>query len=461
MAMNDEDFKLEKKYPEVEGPVLLMVLDGFGINADVEHNTVMRANEKTDFMYKKWEDEAKKFCLFSALAAHGFAVGLPDDGDMGNSEVGHNALGSGQIVSQGAKLVNESLAGEKPAMFQSDNWTEIKSTLEKTDGAALHLLGLLSNGGIHSNIAQLEIILKNCVKDKIPKVRLHVVTDGRDVAPDSHPQFMNQLEGILSEANEKGLDYKIASGGGRMYCIMDRYESDWNIVKRGWDAMVHGTIDKAIVSELSDQYPGFFKSMKEWSDCVIPLFPNKLDQFYPPFVVVDDENKPVGKVNDGDVVICFNYRGDRAIEISRAFTESEEKFRGEDGKGAFDRGVVPKCEYYGMLIYDSDQMIPKKSLAPNPDIQKVLSQYLLANDVASFAVAETHKYGHMTYFWNGNRSGYVNEALEKYCEVASLPATPEQLMLRPEMECVGIADATLEAINSGLRNTTNEFISYI
>ena len=114
-----------------------------------------------------------------------------------------------------------------------------------------------------------------------------------------------------------------------------------------------------------------------------------------------------------------------------------------------------------MLIYDSDQMIPKKSLAPNPDIQKVLSQYLLANDVASFAVAETHKYGHMTYFWNGNRSGYVNEALEKYCEVASLPATPEQLMLRPEMECVGIADATLEAINSGLRITTNEFISCI
>eukprot|EP00398_MALV-I-01_sp_L67-1_P000623 gene623-112_t len=515
-----EKYKLEQKYPEhVTGPVLLMVLDGFGINMsdDMEkHNTVYLANKQTDNVYFNWEAEAKKHNLFCELAAHGTAVGLPDDTDMGNSEVGHNALGSGQIVDQGAKLVNSMLCGDNPKLFTSENFASVKKAAEGHTVHLLpirymwevHLLGWLSDGGIHSNINQLEIILKNCLKDGIKKIRLHVLTDGRDVSPDSHPQFVKQLEDCLAECNKQGCDYKIASGGGRMYCIMDRYEADWDIVKRGWDAMVHGTIDKSITPEISDKYSGRFKSMDDWSKCVVPTFPDKQDQFYPPFVIVDDNDKPIGAVEDGDVVICFNYRGDRAIEISRAFTETEEQFR-EGADSAFDRGKVPKVDYYGMLIYDSDKMIPSKSLAPTPDIKDVLSEYLLANGIKSFAVAETHKYGHMTYFWNGNRSGYVNAPyqyfnqqnsmwlrkhkecescsaqakksleyarrhfagkreknevpspiprypqqgspcqLEKYCEVASKPATPEQLELRPGMEAEGIADDIIKALNSG------------
>eukprot|EP00400_MALV-I_sp_L67-5_P001329 gene1329-375_t len=444
-----KDFKLEHTHESVKGPILLMVLDGFGINDDPGsslHDTVQLADKEVNQMYSNWVKHAEDEHLFCKLAAHGLAVGLPDDTDMGNSEVGHNALGSGQIVAQGAKLVNECLAGDKPAMFASENWTAIK---KESEGHTLHLFGLLSDGGIHSNIKQLEIILKNCCKDGIKKVRLHVVTDGRDVAPDSHPKFVKQLQDCLDEQNKQGCDYQIASGGGRMYCLMDRYEADWNIVKRAWDVMVHGTIDKSIVPEISDKYTGRYKSMQDWSKTVVPAFPDKQDQFYPPFVVVDDNDKPIGKIEDGDVVVCFNYRGDRAIEISRAFTEDEDTFRGKDHKGAFDRGTVPKVDYYGMLIYDSDKHIPEKSLAPNPDIKNVLSQYLLANNIASFAVAETHKYGHMTYFWNGNRSGYVNEAMERYCEVCSQPATPEQLESRPEMECVGITDAVIKALNSG------------
>jgi 2,3-bisphosphoglycerate-independent phosphoglycerate mutase len=255
-------------------------------------------------------------------------------------------------------------------------------------------------------------------------------------------KFIPALEEKLAAANSKGLDYKVASGGGRMYCTMDRYEADWNIVKRGWDAMVHGTIDGSIVSELgTNGYTGMYKSMSEWRTEVRKCFPDKTDQNYPPFVIVDEAGNPDGKVNDGDLFLCTNFRGDRALEISRAFVETDLQ--------GFDRGRVPKCDYYGMLIYDNDVGIPKKSLCPNPSIKNVLSEFMIQNDVPMYAISETQKFGHMTFFWNGNRSGYFDESKEKYVEVPSDPVTPEHIMKEPAMKCVQIADELVGAIKEG------------
>jgi 2,3-bisphosphoglycerate-independent phosphoglycerate mutase len=253
------------------------------------------------------------------------------------------------------------------------------------------------------------------------------------------------LEDALAQAESSGsgFSYRVGSGGGRMYVTMDRYNGDWNIVKRGYDSMVHGKHDETIVPELGKNgYTGYYKTMSEWRDAVGTCFPDKTDQNYPPFVCVDDEGTPAGKIGDGDIVINFNYRGDRAIEISRAFTEGDEF-------SDMDRGVAPKVDYYGMLIYDNDVGIPKQSLVPNPEINNVMSEYLVASGVSMYAMSETHKYGHVTFFWNGNRSGYLDTSLEKYEEIKSDPATPEQIAKKPEMKAPEIADAMIAALETG------------
>jgi 2,3-bisphosphoglycerate-independent phosphoglycerate mutase len=216
--------------------------------------------------------------------------------------------------------------------------------------------------------------------------------------------YVEKLETFLAST---GKDYKIASGGGRMYVTMDRYEADWQIVKRGWDAMVLGEISE------SNAWTGKFHLTKEAIEAARIQFPKKTDQDYPPWVITDLEMKsPIGLISDGDTVINFNFRGDRAIEISRAFEDGpdfDQKY--------FARRKIPKVDYYGLLIYDNDKAIPRRALCPNPDIQNVLTSYLCAAGVTQYAVSETHKFGHVTYFWNGNRSGYFDPAKELYEEV--------------------------------------------
>mmetsp|Transcript_64667 Transcript_64667/g.173203 ORF Transcript_64667/g.173203 Transcript_64667/m.173203 type:complete len:562 (+) Transcript_64667:62-1747(+) len=424
------------KFEGVSGPLCLLVLDGYGIYDEYEGNCAYLANPEN---INGAIAQAKQKQLYVQLKAHGPAVGLPDETDMGNSEVGHNALGAGQIIAQGAKMVNDSMQGK---LFESKNWQTITAAAkEKT----VHLFGLLSDGGVHSNITHLLTLLRKFAEAGCPNVRVHALTDGRDVAGDSSPKYIKMLEDALAqaEASGSGFSYRVGSGGGRMYVTMDRYNSDWNIVKRGYDSMVHGKIDESIVPEVGKNgYTGYYKSMSEWREAVGASFPDKSDQNYPPFVIVDADGNPTGKIGDGDIVINFNFRGDRAIEISRAFIE------GDDFKD-MDRGVAPKVDYYGMLIYDNDVGIPKQSLVPNPEIHNVMSEYLVASGVTMYAMSETHKYGHMTFFWNGNRSGYLDTSLEKYEEITSEPATPEQIAKNPAMKAPEIADAMIAAVESG------------
>ena len=280
-------------------PVVLVVMDGVGESDKVEGNAVKNA-------YTPNLDYLKANYPWTKIKAHGTAVGLPSDDDMGNSEVGHNAIGCGQVYSQGAKLVNESIADG--SIYQSETW---KKLIENAKGHTLHFLGLLSDGNVHSNISHLKAMIAEAKQEGISRVRVHVLMDGRDVPETSGLKYIDELEELLASLNDDSFDSKIASGGGRMYITMDRYEADWEMVKRGWDCHVAGIGRQfASATEAIETY------RKELSVS---------DQNLPEFVIVEDGN-PVGTIEDHDSVIYFNFRGDRALEISRAFDNNNYKF---------------------------------------------------------------------------------------------------------------------------------------
>ncbi len=398
-----------------KGPLLLIIMDGIGIGKKDESNAVYQA--RTPILDKLFESE-----FYTQLKAHGTAVGLPSDDDMGNSEVGHNALGAGRIFDQGARLVNRALA--TGAIFKTDVWDAIVSRSQK--GGTVHFIGLLSDGNVHSHIDQLFILIDECARAGLKRVRLHPLLDGRDVGERTALDYVGPAEEKLKKiSDEKGLDYAIASGGGRMKVTMDRYNSDWNIVQRGWQAHVEGR-GRA------------FTSASEAIETFYAEDPAATDQYLPAFVVVDQTGKPVGTITDGDAVIFFNFRGDRAIEISRAFTEKE--------FNEFDRGELPDIYYAGMMEYDGDAHIPPNFLVQPPAIDRVVSEYLCAAGVKTFAVSETQKYGHVTYFWNGNRSGYIDETLETYVEI---PSDRIEFDKAPQMKAREITHKVIELLKSG------------
>ena len=213
----------------MEKPIVLVIMDGVGKGDGGSGDAVKNAKTPT-------LDRLLATCPHTYLKAHGTAVGLPTDDDMGNSEVGHNALGCGQIYSQGAKLVSESI--ESGALYQSATWKKLLANA--VSGKALHFLGLLSDGNVHSNIAHLIAMLKEAHKEGAKKVYCHILLDGRDVPATSALDYVQQLEDVLKKLNTQGCDYAIASGGGRMKITMDRYEANWPMVEAGWRTHVEG-----------------------------------------------------------------------------------------------------------------------------------------------------------------------------------------------------------------------------
>ncbi len=410
------DLHLEKleNFKGRKGPLLLIIMDGVGLGKQDESNAVFLANTPT-------LDRLFKSELFTTLKAHGPAVGLPSEDDMGNSEVGHNALGAGRVFAQGAKLVNISI--ETGKIFESESWKKV--TEKGKAGGTVHFIGLLSDGNVHSHINHLFALIKRCAKEGIEKVRIHILLDGRDVGERTALNYIRPTEEVLSEINnEYGYDYKIASGGGRMVTTMDRYNADWRIVEKGWKAHVLGIARH-------------FKSAEQAVQTMYDEDPSATDQYLDSFVITDENDKPVGTIEDGDAVVFFNFRGDRAIEISRAFEEKD--------FNEFDRQRVPNIFYAGMMEYDGDLHIPKNFLVQPPAIDRTVSEYLCAENVTSFAISETQKFGHVTYFWNGNRSGYINEELEKYVEIPSDKIPFDQ---KPKMKAIEIKEKTIEMLRS-------------
>lgn len=392
--------------------VVLVVMDGVGISKESFGNAVLNANTKNlDYLMENYPN--------TLIHAHGTYVGLPSNDDMGNSEVGHNALGCGQIYAQGAKLVNESINSHE--IFASKTWSELINYC-KEDGV-LHFIGLLSDGNVHSHIKHLFALLDEAKKEGIKEVRVHILLDGRDVSEVSALKYVDMLEEKLNSLNDDSFNGLIASGGGRMNITMDRYEANWPMVEKGWKTHVLGIGRK--FKSATDAIETYRKE------------DNVIDQDLDAFVIVDDNDKPVGTINDGDSVVFYNFRGDRAIELSKCFDDLD--------FDKFDRVRYPKVYYAGMLQYDADLKIPKHYLTEPPKIKNTLTEELNKENIREYAISETQKFGHVTYFWNGNRSEKFDNDLETYVEI---PSDVISFDKKPAMKSYEITDKLVEAIES-------------
>lgn len=407
-----EALKRLENYQGPEGPVVLLIMDGIGVGRYVEGDAVRAAH--TPNLHA-----LRASSVFTELKAHGTAVGMPTDEDMGNSEIGHNAIGCGRVYDQGASLVNKAIASG--ALFEGQAWRELVAQCV-THQSAMHFIGLFSDGNVHSHLDHLEALLRRAKQEGVRKARVHILLDGRDVPPTSALEYVRRFEAFLKELNADGqTDYCIASGGGRMVITMDRYEANWGMVELGWKTHVRGE-------------GRLFPSAEAAIETLRAENPGVIDQDLPPFVV-ERNGQPVGPILDGDSVIFFNFRGDRAIEITRAF--EDEVF------DKFNREPRPRVLFAGMMMYDGDTQLPKRYLVPPPGIDRTLGEYLTVTGVRQMAISETQKFGHVTYFFNGNRTGKFDEALEDYIEV---PSDRVPFEYRPWMKAGEITDKVVAAI---------------
>jgi len=412
--MTQWTLKKNPGFAGVRGPVVVCVMDGVGCGRHDEANAVWLARKPNlDFLAAQ--------PAVTELLAHGTAVGMPSDADMGNSEVGHNAIGAGRTFDQGAKLVDHAIKSGQ--LFEGETWRELSDHARKNK-APMHFIGLLSDGNVHSHIDHLLALLRRAATDGIDRARVHILLDGRDVSETSALQYVDTLEQALAEINQSsGKDYRIASGGGRQTTTMDRYGADWRIVERGWTAHVLG------------EGRGFpdAKTAIETFRAEHPV----IDQDLPPFVIVDGKG-PVGRIEDGASVVLFNFRGDRALELCHAFEG--------DNFPHFDRKRRPRVLFAGMMEYDGDTHVPSKYLVSPPTIDQTMGEYLARNQLSQLAVSETQKFGHVTYFWNGNRTGMFDAKYEKYIEVPSDRVSFDQ---RPWMKSAEITDALITELQKG------------
>ncbi len=406
------------------GPVLLVIADGVGVAPAGPSNAVTLA--ETPVLDRLAAGE-----LYTELAAHGPAVGLPSDDDMGNSEVGHNALGAGRVFAQGAKLVNRAIASG--AIFESDLWLK---AMDHGRAGTLHFIGLHSDGNVHSHNDHLYAMLRRAADEGVTSVAVHILHDGRDVPSRSALGYIAATEQVLAEldAAGEGRDFRIASGGGRMKITMDRYEADWPMVERGYRCHTWGQ---------GRPFASATEAVQTMYDEARDAGKDIGDQYLAEFVVVDDDGMPVGSMSDGDAVIVYNFRGDRSIEISRAYEERDfDEFdrTGPNGEPA------PSVFFAGMLQYDGDALVPKRYLVAPPQIDRTMSAYLATEGVHSFAVSETQKFGHVTYFWNGNRSGYIDPDLETYVEI---PSDNVEFDTTPAMKVREITAEVIDLLRTG------------
>ncbi len=396
-----------------EGPVVLVIMDGVGIGKHPESDYVKIANTPN-------LDWLREHAVYTEIKAHGVAVGLPDDSDMGNSEVGHNAIGCGRVFAQGAALVEKAIASG--SLFEGAVWQELVTNV-RSNQSTLHFIGLFSDGNVHSNINHLEAMLQRAKSEGINKARIHPLIDGRDVPPTSVLDYVERFDGFLKEINADGsVDYCVASGGGRMHITMDRYNANWGMIERGWDTHVRARGRR-------------FATMREAVETFRREQPGVLDQDLPAFVIERD-GEPVGPIVEGDSVVFFNFRGDRSLEITKAF-EAEELTE-------FDRGDRLDVRYAGMMQYDGDLGVPEKYLVSPPAIDRTMSEYLSNSGVKQFAISETQKFGHVTYFFNGNNSGKF--ATETWQEIPSDIIPFERA---PRMKADEITDVVIKAIEGG------------
>jgi 2,3-bisphosphoglycerate-independent phosphoglycerate mutase len=399
------------------GPVVLVVLDGVGLGPLDEGNAWHLA--RTPVL-----DALVRTPVYGSLRASGRAVGLPSDEDIGNSEVGHNALGAGRIFDQGSKLVGQAIStGE---LWQGAAWRWAIEPLRGGPGT-LHLVGLWSDGNVHAHIDHAYAMIERALLEGVRRVRLHLLLDGRDVGETSALDYLEPLEARIAQWRAAGHDVLVASGGGRMKVTMDRYEADWRIVERGWRAHVLGDARR-------------FTAASEAVRAFRAETPGVIDQNLPAFTIADphDPSAPAGTIDDGDTVLLFNFRGDRAIELTRAFEAPPGAF------APFARERVPAVRFAGMMQYDGDLKLPARFLVAPPRIEGSVGELLARAGRRQLALSETQKFGHVTYFFNGNNSQPFAPELERYVEI---PSDRVDFSERPWMKAAEITDETLASID--------------
>ena len=392
---------------DYKGPVVLVVMDGVGLAEDNPYNAVTQAHLETLHSLMQNYPMAK-------LGAAGKYVGIPD-GDMGNSEVGHNAMGAGEIVLQRSAAVEQAMDG---GAYKTQTWQDIKNRLAGTD-KTLHFMGIFSDGNVHSNIAHLEKMMAQAQKDGINHVRVHILTDGRDVPPQSEPKYIQRLENFVHGLGDP--DYKIASGGGRMVITADRYESNWKMVEDGWNTSVHG---------IGRQFANATEAIETYR----AENPDLQDQYMPAFVIAEN-GEPIGKIQDGDACIYIDFRAERALEMAMAFTY--------DDFPHFDRGNRPDVYFASVAVYNEDLHVPEHVLVESPHFEKPLAFQLAEQGVKQYALSETVKFGHITYYFNGN-SHQIPEGEDE----EEVPSYIEPFNTRPWMKAAEITDKLVAAIES-------------
>lgn len=397
---------------QFDGPVVLAVMDGIGLSKKQEGNALVCA--RTPFL--GW---AASTFPHVAIRASGEAVGLMP-GQMGNSEVGHQTMGCGQIYKQGLAHIEE--AFENGSIWDSRVWADAINNVVSKE-STLHFVGILSDGGVHSHIKHLKSMVEKAYESGVRKICLHAILDGRDVPPQSAEKYIEEIETFF--AKFEGADFKIASGGGRMITVEDRYENDWHMVESGFNMMVKGVADNYVFSTM-EAIERFRREEPEIQD-----------QNLPTFVVVDDADHPVGTVKKGDTVIDFEFRADRAIEITRAFTEPDFK--------PFNRGnFKPEDVYFAALTeYDQTKHLPENCLVPPFKIKDTLNQFLGSRGISQLAVSETLKFGHVTFYFNGNS----RETAEGESSI-EIPSGTEEPVTRPWMKAAEITDTVIENLRN-------------
>ena len=386
-------------------PVVLMVLDGYGLSDHKEGNAIAMAN--TPVM-----DKLMAECPFVKGAASGLAVGLPD-GQMGNSEVGHMNIGAGRIIYQDLTRITKAIADGD--FFKNKVLLSAIENCKKND-SDLHLWGLLSDGGVHSHIEHLYGLLELCKKENFDRVYVHAFLDGRDTPPASGKDYIEQL---LAKMKEIGVG-KIASLSGRYYA-MDR-DNNWDRVQKAYDSLTKGEGVKATCP---------VKAMEE-------SYANDVtDEFVLPTVITNEDGTPVSVVKDNDSVIFFNFRPDRAREITRTFVDPD--FKGFERKnGFFPVNFVCMTQY--------DATMPNVEVAFKPEVLKnTLGEYVSDKGMTQLRIAETEKYAHVTFFFNGGvEKQYPGE--DRILVKSPAVATYD---LQPEMSAYEVTDKLVPAIKSG------------
>lgn len=385
-------------------PVILMILDGYGLSDEAKGNAVKAAN--TPFL-----DSLMRDYPFVKGLASGLAVGLPE-GQMGNSEVGHLNMGAGRVVYQDLTRISKSISDGD--FFQKEELVEAINSC-KENNSDLHLYGLLSDGGVHSDISHLFALLQLCRNNAFDRVYVHCFMDGRDTSPTSGIEYVKQL---LNHMKETGVG-KIASISGRYYA-MDR-DNRWDRIQKAYDCLTKGIG----ISE-SDPVAAVEKSYEK----------KVTDEFIEPTVIAEN-GKPVALIKKGDSVIFYNFRPDRAREITRCFCD--------DDFSGFERGSRIQTNYVCFTEYDVT-VKNKKVVFKEEQITNTFGEYISGKGLRQARIAETEKYAHVTFFFNGGvEAPQVGE--DRFLIPSPKVATYD---LQPEMSAPEVCDTLIEKIKSGI-----------